>query len=183
MQVSPNFQLWNISKIKKFLLRPVLLQLVNSLVTSRLDYGNSLLYGCPSTLLRKLQLVQNSSARLITNTKRTDHITPVLKELHGLPIEQRITFKVLLLTYRAIHGTSPNYISNLITRYAPVRVLRSGEAFQLCQPFTKSRFGDNAFTSFAPKLWNALPITVKSAKTVTVESFKRQLKTYLFKSY
>ena len=166
--------MWNIGKIKKYLPRPVLIQLVNSLVTSRLDYGNSLLYGSPTSLLRKLQLVQNSAARLITGTKRMDHITPVLKELHWLPIEQRIVFKVLLLTYRAIHGISPTYISDLVRRYTPVRSLRSGEALQLCQSQTRCRYGDNAFTSSAPRLWNALPLSVKSASTV--ESFKRKLK-------
>ena len=82
-------QIKNISRIRKYITNDACKTLIQSLVISRLDYGNALLYGLPQTTLRRLQLVQNSAARLITRTKRRDHITPVLKDLHWLPVAQR----------------------------------------------------------------------------------------------
>ena len=173
------FHLRSIAKIKKYLPQPVLTQLILYFITSRLDYGNSLLYGCSSSLLHKLQLVQNSAARLISNSRRTEHITPILKDLHWLPVEKRIIFKILLFTYRSVvHCTAPVYLSNLISRYTPSRTLRSGDSCQLLQPTTRTHFGDISFSASAPKLWNSLPRHLRFSPTL--ESFKRQLKTYLF---
>ena len=107
--------LYNIRKIRKFLSRETTQILVNALVTSRLDYCNSILYGLPATELYKLQRVQNSAARLICNVGRFDHISPSLKMLHWLPIEFRIQFKILLITFKAIHGLAPAYLIELIT--------------------------------------------------------------------
>uniref|UniRef100_A0A4W3GBH0 Cadherin domain-containing protein n=1 Tax=Callorhinchus milii TaxID=7868 RepID=A0A4W3GBH0_CALMI len=78
--------------------------LVHAFVTSRLDYGNSLLAGLPATSLHTLQVIQNSAARVLSRTRHRDHITPTLARLHWLPIPQRIEFKILILTYKAIHG-------------------------------------------------------------------------------
>ena len=78
-------QLRQIGQIRKYLNTNATKSLINSLVTSRLDYCNSLLYGVPKTLLNRLQTLQNTAARIITKTTRYDHITPVLKELHWLP--------------------------------------------------------------------------------------------------
>ena len=109
------FHLYNIRKIRKFLSRETTQILVNALVTSRLDYCNSILYGLTATELYKLQRVQNSAARLICNVGRFDHISPSLKMLHWLPIKFRIQFKILLITFKAIHGLAPAYLIELIT--------------------------------------------------------------------
>ena len=82
-------------------------------------YG--LLYGSPSSEMQKLQRLQNAAARLITRTKKSDHITPVLINLHWLPIKHRVIFKLLLYTYKALHGLTPDYLANLLTFYKPVR--------------------------------------------------------------
>ena len=88
---------------------------------------------CPSNCIQKLQSVLNAAARLLTYTSKYDHITPVLAELHWLPVEKRIIFKILLLTYKALHSQAPTYISELLVPYKPARTLRSSSALLLKQ--------------------------------------------------
>ena len=97
----------------------------HAFITSKLDNANSLLYGLPKFLIDRLQNVQNAAARVVTRTKKYDHIKPVLKQLHWLPISQRITYKILLLTYKALNGQAPDYITELLEPYVPTRNLRS----------------------------------------------------------
>ena len=111
--------------------------MIHTYVTSRLDNGNCLLYGISDHLLTKLQRVQNAAARLITKTKKHDHITAVLIDLHWLPIKQRIQYKLLLLMFRSLHGLAASYITDLIIRYEPTRALRSADAHLLEVPRCK----------------------------------------------
>ena len=83
-------------------------------LTSKLDHCNSLLCNVPKNVIKKLQSVQNAAARLITRFRKCDHITPVLFDLHWLPVCERIKFKILLLTFKALHQQSPTYIQDLI---------------------------------------------------------------------
>ena len=83
--------------------------LVHAYVTSRLDYCNSILYGLPKYQLSKLKRIQNMAARLITDTMKFDHINPVLYNLHWPPVNYRIQFKILTITFKAIHGMAPSY--------------------------------------------------------------------------
>ncbi len=102
------FQLRLISKIKPFLSRKDLEKVIHAFIFSRLDYCNSLYYGVQYKSLDRLQLVQNSAARLLTGTRKNEHITPVLRELHWLPVSYRIDFKILLFVFKALHGTAPS---------------------------------------------------------------------------
>ena len=97
--------------------------LIHSLVISRLDYGNGLLYGVPDKLLDKLQRVQNVAARVVVKASRYDHITPILKSLHWLPIRYRTEYKLLLLTFKALHHLAPSYLTDLLQLYRPTRTL------------------------------------------------------------
>ena len=160
--------LFNIRRIRKFLNHETVQILVNSFVTSRLDYCNSLLYGPPATQLNKLQRVQNAAARLICNISRFDHISPILFELHWLAIKYRINFKILLITYKALHGLAPNHITELIT-VKPLSCynLRSDGELFLQRPTIKSSatLEDRSFALAAPMLWNELPTEIRHANS------------------
>ena len=179
---SAYIQLRNIGRIRKFLTVDATRTLVNSLVTSKLDYCNALLVGIPNSTIGKLQRIQNTAARIITKTARYDHITPVLKELHWLPVCERIKYKILMFTYKALNDQCPHYIKELLDVCRPARDLRSCSAPILVVPRTRTvTFGDRSFSHAAPCLWNALPVSTRMAKSLSI--FKKELKTHLFSNY
>ena len=170
----------SICRIRKYLSPENVKRLVNALCISHLDYCNGLLYGLPDKDISKLQRVQNSAARLIMGTRRNEHITPVLKALHWLPVEFRLIFKILLLTYKILHDLSPSYLSSLLQIRYPVRTLRSSSRSLLSVPSVMTKtYGQRAFSYSAPYLWNSLPESVK--RSPSLPSFKIALKTHLFK--
>ena len=176
------YHLRNIASIRNTLYVDSAKALVHAFISSRLDYCNSLLYGLPKKSLDRLQRVQNMAARLITGTKITDHITPVLHGLHWLPINQRIEFKIMTLTFKSLHDLAPQYLTELVTPYRPKRSLRSAKKDLLNLPkMSLKRYGYRSFQYAAPALWNNLPESIKSSKELS--SFKSSLKTYLFKNY
>ncbi len=100
-------------------------KLVHAFMTSRLDYCNALLGGCPASSINKLQIVQNAAARVLTRSRKYDYITQILQSLHWLPIKFRISYKILLLAYKAVNDLAPAYLTNLLSRYNPTRSLRN----------------------------------------------------------
>ena len=107
--------LHNIRRIRKYLAHESTQKLVLALVIGHLDYCNSLFYGLPANQINKLQRVQNAAARLVSNIPRFCHISPVMYRLHWLPVKYRIIYKVILITFKAMQGNAPRYISDLIT--------------------------------------------------------------------
>ena len=122
------YQLRQLRVIYRCLTDDAAAALVHPLVSSRVDYCNALLYGASQLVTRRLQAVINSAARLITGVGRVDHITPVLRDaLHWLPVEQRVQYKIALLTYKCLHGCAPQYLSeHCITLH------NQGSRYQLC---------------------------------------------------
>lgn len=177
---SGHFHLRTIGSIRKYLTVEATECLVHAFISSRLDHGNALLYGVPKYQVARLQRLQNLAARIVTRTRKYDHITPVLESLHWLPVDFRIQYKLLLLAFKALHGLAPPYISELLHPYQPNRNLRSADQHLLVIPRTKYvTVGDRSFAKAAPTLWNALPL--KNRSCPSLNSFKQQLKTYLFK--
>ena len=124
---SAHFHLRNICKIRRYLDGKSTEILIHAFVSSKLDYCNSLLYGLPAYQINKLQLLQNTTAHIVTLTRKYDHITPVVQSLHWLPskVKYRIIFKMLLLVYKGLNGLAPTYIADLLSYRKYTRALRS----------------------------------------------------------
>ena len=146
--------------------------LVIMLIISRLDYGNSLLAGLPKCLLPRPHKVQNSAARLITCTARMDHVNPILREIHWLPVQERVQYKVLLLTFKAINGLASQYLADLLKTYVPQQQLRSSVKSMLVVPKTNTKtYGRRGFGRVAPGLWNGCSETLKNAQSQVLKNF------------
>ena len=139
------FQIRNIGKIRRFISDVACKTLIHSLVISKLDYCNALLYGLPDKRIDRLQRVQNCAARVISRTRRNEHISPVLIDLHWLPVKQRSMFKILLYTFKALNCLAPVYLSDLLKLYQPNRSLRSEQKSLLTKPITRTKLYGNAF--------------------------------------
>ncbi len=151
-----------------------------------LDY-NLQLDGCPVTSSTVINLgvildsnlsFENAAARVLTRSRKYDHIAPILQSLHWLPIKFRISYKILLLTYKALNGLAPAYLTSLLSCYNPTRSLRSQNSGLLVVPrIAKYTKGGRAFSYLAPKLWNSLPDNIWGSDTLSL--FKSWLKTSL----
>ena len=117
------YHLWNISRLRKLLSTKTAEILVHACVTSKLDHFNSILYSVPKCVIKKLQSVQKAAARLITSSRKLNRITPILFDLHWLPVSERFRFKIILLTHKALLQQSPIYIQGLIRRHSALRWL------------------------------------------------------------
>ena len=167
------FHLRNIGFIRKYRTYDAAKIIIHAFVVSKLDYCNSLLYGLPSYLIRKLQHVQNSAAPLVNQCPRFCHITPVLRDLHWLPVSFRTEFKIILIKYYMIELQS--IYKNSFNCIHPAAILDL-----LVKPyFNLNSYGIRTFSVAAPELWNNLPEDIKSANSI--DDFKRKLKTFLFK--
>ena len=107
---SAHFQLWQLRKIRPYLSVNACKSAVRSLVTSRLDYTCSLLVGLPEYLFDRLQLVQNSAARLISQCDSRAHISPIISDFHWLRVRQRVRFRLCVYMFKINHGLAPQYV-------------------------------------------------------------------------
>ena len=127
-------------------------------------------------------MIQNAAARLVFNQPKRAHVTPLLISLHWLPVAARIKFKTLMLAYRAATKSAPVYLDSLIQVYTPLRPLRSANERRLVPPSQQSSKSLARLFSFvAPRWWNELPNSIRSAESLS--TFKKKLKTQLFYEY
>ena len=153
--------------------------LANSLVSSKLDYCNSLYNGISQANLNKIQRIQNTLARVVTNTSKFEHITPILKKLHWLPIKQRIDYELCLLTYKTLQIQQPTYLYNSLSFPSHALSTRSSDSSVLSIPYVRTSLGKRAFSVVAPRLWNSLPPDTRNS--LSLSTFRSKLKTHLFK--
>ena len=145
--------------------------LATALVSSHLDYCNSLLYVFADIDLTRLQHVQNQLVRQVTKSPPFTCSIPLLRSLHWLPVRFRILFKINLLTYKTLHEKQPVYLHSMLAASIPFCSLRSNNDNSLSVPRVKTNTGARAFHS-----WNNLPRSVRSASSVA--TFKKYLKTH-----
>ena len=125
--------------------------------------------------------MQNAAARLVLSLSKYSHISPALYQLHWLPVQHRVHFKILILTFKAIHGLAPKYIIELINiKPRSIYNLRSNQSSLLDPPKGKMLFtlGDKSFSAAAPYLWNSLPSELRDIQSLAI--FKCKLKTSRF---
>ena len=143
-----------------------------------------MLVGTFGHLLDRLQSVLNGAARLVFESRRSDHITPLLRELHWLKIRERIQFRLCVLILLCLNGTVPRYLTDGLHRTTEVadrRCLRSADTTTLTVLAThRSSMGDRAFPVAASRSWNALPAHIRSSSSLP--TFRRELKMWLFQS-
>jgi len=158
-------------------------QLIQTFVLSRVDYCNVAFAGIPKRQTDRLQAIINASARLVSGTRKFDHITPVLRDdLHLLMVPERIEFKLCLLVHKCLHNLAPSYLQ---VHIKPLSLdssrsrLRSSKTGDVLVPLSHCRSGDRAFCTAAPRAWNNLPVNIKIADSLM--NFKKLLKTHLFK--
>ncbi len=167
--------LWT-TRFTRFVLQRAIISETTSNTYARSFASNNTagrLYGVPRRTLAKLQRVQTAALPVVSTSN------PVLRKLHWLPVEYRVQFRILILTFKALHGEAPSYVRHMLHLTKPVRVLRSQCAPTLEMPRTRSvKYGDRAFCAAAPALWNDLPANIRCAKTL--DTFKMLLKTYFF---
>ena len=179
--------MWNLQKLKA--IRNVLTDdacktLIRALVLSHLDYANVILIGIPEVDIKKMQIVQNMVAKLVLNCSTMESLICCLRNLHWLPIRARIEHKLLTMTYKCLNGQAPDYLSDLLSAIPELRrMLRSSNKYkQLVVPRVKRKtFAARLFSIMAPSLWNELPDSLQKANSV--EIFKAELKTLLFRRY
>ena len=176
-------ELRKISHLRPYLSVNSANKLVCSLVTSRIDYCNSLYAGITETQAGRLQQIQNNAARLVVKSSKREHVTPVLRQLHWLPVKCRTDFKIATIAHQCqFEDTYPSYLKDLVQQHTPCRSLRSANRQLLVTPRAKLKnYGQRALPSQAARVWNELPEDIQSIQSLKM--FKKQLKTYLFKKY
>ena len=176
---SCHFHIRDIRHIRHLLPLSAATTLANSLVSSTLDYCNSLYNGISQANLNKIHRIQNSLARVVTNTSKFEHITPILKRLHWLPIKQRIDYKLRLLTNKTLQIQQPTYLYNslffLLTLCLPDHLIHRFCPSHMSEQLWLKR----AFSVIAPRLWNSLPPDTRNS--LSVSTFRSKLKTHLSK--
>ena len=165
------YHLKDLRRIRKFLSVETAALLANSMISSRIDYCNCLLYGVNKYNVAKPQKIQNVLCRIVFRLDKTSHDTPYLQKLHWLPISYLILFKYNLITFKAIKFSQPSYLSSLIKPSSLTR----GNRLSLSSVRPKKAIGRRGFAMASPTEWNRLPQSVRSQNTII--GFQSQLKT------
>ena len=138
--------------------------------------------GLLASQINKLQMIQNIAARIVTQSRKSDHIITVLHDLHWLHVAQRIKFKVFLFVFKSQNNMTPSYLHDLVKPQQQARTLRSSDQHLLEVPLTRNvSFTGRGFGVAGPRLWNSRPCELRVLSSHIV--FKSKLKTLLLNYY
>ena len=167
--------------VRKYLTEDACKTIMSGLVLSHIDYANALFTGLPKCDIDKLQRVQNFAARIVKGLNKYTSVRSELRQLHWLPVQQRIDHKVASLVYKCLHGQAPPYLSNMLVKKETSNwdLQSNSDDLRLIIPITKCKtFADRSFSVYGPRLWNSLPYDIRASNNL--DSFKKNLNTYLF---
>ena len=176
-----NYHLKNLWNIESSLTKFSKIILITNLILSNIDYCNILLFGCTKKELRPLNLIINKFVRFICEVPRQDHITPYLKQLHFLPLQQRIIYKVCLLGFKIFNNISPGYLTQHFSRFEPstdINLRNVGRDIFMFETDMNDYRTKNIIAGVKLE-WNKLPVTMREEKSLSL--FKKHLKTYLYR--
>ena len=175
------YHLRRLKRVMRYLSTGLSQQLISAFIFSKIDYCNSLLAGLPKSTMTSLQSLQHAAARVVLHLHPFSPIQPALRQLHWLPVERRVIFKLCLMMHRVHTGQCPTYIAELVEPVASPssgRRLRSSYTAQYKIPRLRTKLGERAFSYAGPRAWNPLPPSLHQIQDTRI--FKSQLKTLLF---
>ena len=158
--------LCNIRQIRNVLTDQSAAQLIHVLISSRIDYCNSILYGMSDSVISDLQHIQNTATRILAKCGHSFfHSKIILNKLHWLPIKQRIVYKILITTHKVYHSIAPKYICDFFTLREYKRELSTNDQMNLVVPLVKRKhFGERSFSYAAPREWNKLKLSIRKSE-------------------
>jgi hypothetical protein len=173
--------LGQINRVKHVFKKDLLVTIINTLVFSKLYYCSSVWSGTTDTNIKKLQKVQNFAARIISDTRKYDHITPVLKSLKWTPVKINLYFRDAVMAFKCMTGMAPGNLRNKFSTRGSVSGRTTRNSQQLNIPLCKTKTGQRSFYYRSVSIWNKLPPVVKLSECLS--SFKRNLRKYLLNEF
>jgi len=173
-----NYHARAIRHIRHLLTLDLAQTLACSLILSRIDYCNSMLHGAPYSTIQELQRIQNNAARIVLQEPRRSDVNSLLQTLHWLPVEQRINYKLAVLTFKTRQTSSPQYLNQHMSLRTSARNTRSSSVPLMCVPFRRTSFARRSFSTAAALTWNSLPHAVLNCDSPS--TFNSRLKTHMF---
>ena len=168
---SSYFHIRTIDKLKAYMSKDDLESYVHSIISSKLDYCNVVLYGVNKSVVNKLQKLQNAAARLIFKLPKYCSVTDKIRQLHWLRVEERIVYKIILFVYKFFTSNGPAFLDNILE-------IADLESRLLTRKNLNSKYGRRSFRYVAPHFWNRLPFELRTLNSD--ELFKKKLKHILF---
>ena len=177
---SCNYHIRALRHVRPMLSTKITNEVACSIVASRLDYCNSLLFNVSASNIGRLQCLQNNLSRVVCNAPVRSSAPPLLHRLHWLPVEQRIKYKIACITHNTMQSGTPLYPCQAIETYAPPRTLRSSDSSLLSMPNLANTLvsAGKAFSVAAPTIWNSL--STQTLSSPNIDCLKKSLKTELF---
>ena len=170
-------KLGQISRVKHLFDQSTLVTIINTLIMSKISYCSSIWSNTSDDNIKKIQLIQNCAARLVSGKAKYDHISPSLKELGWLPIKEYLQYRDAVLTHKCINNQAPSYLCEKFTRRNQIHDRTTRNQNELDIPKYRTTTGQRTFKYRGTKIWNTLDEDLKSIENLN--HFKHKLKTGL----